>query len=208
MRKGTYRRLALSVAALLTAVSAAAASAAMPRPYLLRHPAHARCRTHYVRKIKVARVHFRRIRHVWCVYRAPAKARAPSTPPPSGKAPTYTSVTPSYIPYPSSLAVTGTIVYGNGTQLLGLPITYTIVDTTAGRTLASFAATAGPDGICSFTISLYDNAFHFTGEAVLQYHGCAVGAFTAPANDALVISGSFAGNEQYAPSDSTAEPFP
>jgi hypothetical protein len=106
------------------------------------------------------------------------------------------------------VTVTGTVVYGNDTQLVGVPITYTIADSTAARTLISFVGTADPYGTCSILISLYGNTFHFSGQAVLPYHGCAFGEFSAPGNDALAISGSFPGNEQYAPSDSSAEPFP
>ncbi|HTY98087.1 MAG TPA: hypothetical protein VMB91_13665 [Solirubrobacteraceae bacterium] len=93
--------------------------------------------------------------------------------------------------------------------MAGVPVTYTVEDTTAGRVLETFVEPAGVLGTCGIAVTQqYRGLVTYQGEPELPYHGCAFTGFVAPGDDILVIRGSFAGNESYAPSESPAEPFP
>jgi hypothetical protein len=80
------RRLALT--ALLAAL--AFATTASAKQYILKHPKHEHCRTHYARKVEHIKRHHKRVREVVCTYVAPkpAKVVLPATTTPATIAPT------------------------------------------------------------------------------------------------------------------------
>lgn len=112
-------------------------------------------------------------------------------------------------PTSRSAVVIGSTLYSNGEPLAaGLPVSYTVSDITAGETIAVLVETAGEYGTCVLASEGGGNRFRFVPEPIFPYHACSGGEFGAPGADALAISGSFAGNEKYGPSQSPMQPFP
>jgi hypothetical protein len=108
------------------------------------------------------------------------------------------------------LDVSGSIYYGNGTQLVGQPITYTITDGTTGQTIGTFSGTSNVYAACTVveTLNYPQNITEtFTGQAVAPYSGCALGSVSLPAADTPLFSGAFGGTSTYAPSVSMQELF-
>jgi len=98
--------------------------------------------------------------------------------------------------------------------LVGLPVTYTIVDQVTGGTIASFAGTTttgqGSVGCAiGYSISGDETTLTLTGEAINPETGAALlpacfsGTLTVQYSDPLTLNGSFAGNATYAASTAT-----
>jgi hypothetical protein len=199
------------IAIVLSALSlAAVACATTPKAYVLRHPTHERCKPHYARVVKRAKGR----RRVWCLYRRPSAPSAPTpqptTPlapsaptaqPTPGLAPTRTIVVVAGESFPTEhYSVEGTILSGT-TRLTGVAIKYTITDARTGTVVGSFVGLSNASG-CAVAIRFTANSTvrTYTGEPMLGKPGCALPTVSMPVTDDGQISGSFAGNETYAPS--------
>jgi Flp pilus assembly pilin Flp len=96
-------------------------------------------------------------------------------------------------------------------QIDGLPVTYSIIDATTQRTVATFPGSSNGQVNCTIvqTRDYRNNAETFTGAAVAPYQACGLGSVSIPASDDVLLSVSFAGNSQYLPattSPSAADP--
>ena len=119
------------------------------------------------------------------------------------------SSTDSY-PYVTYYDVSAGIDYDIGHQLIGEPITYTIMDATTRRKVGSFAGTSNLYATCTVVASLnypQDTVETLTGQAVVPYSGCPLAAVSLPAADTALLTVSFAGNSTYAPSVSDPTAF-
>jgi hypothetical protein len=202
MRTGACAILAVFAAFALPA----GASAANERSYILKHPKRERCKAHYARRVKRAKVHDKSVRRVWCVY-ARRKANF-------GPTPTFTFVTAlerggvlaEQPPYETVSAAVDTYGGGLGNRLLGVPVTVTLANHATGAALGSFTeiSYAAP---CTIVPQLSARSWVLTGQAAATYPGCPITAVTAPAAQGISILDTFAGNARYAPSKSKAKLF-
>jgi hypothetical protein len=185
------RSVLLSGSLVLAALALPAVASASAKQYVLKHPKREHCKAHYVKKVEHGKT--------WCVYKA--------------LTPTSTEVTASIqggLGQPLYLAVSGTIwpgKYGGGTQLVGLPISYTIKDATTGQTVGTFMGLSNLYATCTVVYTVERGVWTFTGQAVPPYSACAVSTVTMPAADVPAFTGSFAGNSTYAPSVSAQQAF-
>jgi hypothetical protein len=214
----------VAAASVLLAVPAAAQAKA--RQYVLRHPTRERCKAHYLRKNRLAKVHRKYVRQVWCVRAAPkSSTTAPPKPGPTSTptatpgaqtlTPTFTTVStlegggrvleqPSYKTVSASV---DTYAPGPGSGVAGVPVVITLADPVTGHVLARFTETS-TGGSCAIAIGLAGGFWVLTGEAVASYPGCPISTINVPASgNSVQIMGSFAGNGQYAASASKWEPF-
>jgi hypothetical protein len=100
--------------------------------------------------------------------------------------------------------ISGTVYGKTGQEIRGLPMTYTITDNTTLKTLATFDGTSNLGATCTIvpTLSSGGTVMTFTGQAITPYVACPLGSVSLPAADEPLITASFAGNAQYAPSAS------
>lgn len=184
---------------ILLASLAGVASASTNKSYVLKHPNREHCKVHYVRTVKRAKVHGKRVQQVWCVYSPPKPTPAPTE---TSVNASETTVSPGLNPSErhTYFTVSGSILAGY-TPLVGLPITYTITDATTGQTVGSFTGLSNVYASCTVVTSgALENLSIFTGEAIAPYSGCALARVSMPAADVPMLTGSFAGNSTYAPS--------
>jgi hypothetical protein len=221
----------LGLAGALVLGAPSVASSAPARGYVLKHPNRERCKKHYVRKVKHAKVHSKTVRQVWCVHAgatskptpgsttpapapAPAPTPAPAPAPTPALPPTFTIVTtaegggvlveqPAYKTVSVSVEAFGS---GPGTGVAGVPVTVTFADHVTGAVLGSFTASSY-GGSCDIVKEITGGNWVLKGESVPPYSGCPVGTITAPENHYIEVMGSFAGNAQYAASVSKWELF-
>ena len=93
------------------------------------------------------------------------------------------------------------LVSGNGRDLIGAPVTYAVVNQSAGQRLASFTGVSNAAQPCSFMLGIPNEAeTTFTGESIAPYPGCQFASVSVPTGQIAVLTGSFAGNATYAPS--------
>jgi hypothetical protein len=192
-------RAILSASLVLAVLAFPAVASATVKQYVLRHPKREHCKAHYVRTVKHAKVHGKRVQQVWCVYTPPKPVLAPTET--SVSASGVSSTPPGPAEEPAHFTVSGGISAGN-MALVGLPIIYTITDATTGQTVGSFTGLSNSYASCA--VVLHENeqgtTVTYIGEAVTPYAGCALAPVSMPAADTPLFAGSFAGNSTYAPS--------
>jgi hypothetical protein len=175
-----------------------------------------RCRAGYVREVRSVkkRTHGKlvRVRQVWCVYKS---ATTPTSTGGGGEQ-TGSSKHPSLLATSTYVSITSSAAAGEGSYLNvasglfdnkhaplnGLPIEYTVTDSTSGQPIGSFS---GVSGIYSFCTVLYQSANgtqSFSGQVPTPLTGCAIGPVSLPATDVVTVRASFAGNTTYAQSAS------
>jgi hypothetical protein len=172
-----------AVAAAVLAVPAGASA----QQYVLKHPKREHCRAHYVRKVEHG--------NTSCTLRAPTTMVVSAESETSGGFAGEPLVT--YIAVRAAL-------WSRGTQLVGLPIRYTITDATTGQFVGSFVGLSNAFATCTLVTS-FNAQFtvkYFAGEPVVPHSACALAApVSIPAADLPRFAASFAGNSTYAPSD-------
>jgi hypothetical protein len=172
------------IAALVVLVALAVPAGASAQQYVLKHPKHEHCRAHYVRKVDR--------QETLCVELIP----------------TFTLVTAErVVGGVGEKLVSGEVglVSGNGRALVGVPITYAVVDESTGARLASFTAVSNPVHPCTLVLGIPNELeTTFAGESVAPYAGCGFAAVSVPTGQLAVLTGSFAGNATYAPSTGEA----
>jgi hypothetical protein len=199
------RTRALTILAVVLAAAALpAAASAAPGSYILKHPRREHCKARYIRKVKRATVHGKKVRQVWCV-----SARHKLT-----RAPTLTFLTvlerggvlAEQPPYKTVEAAVDTHRSGRGNRLLGIPVTVTFANHATRAILGSFteASYAAP---CTVVQELAGGQWVLKGQAVANHPGCAIATITAPGPQGISVIGSFAGSARYAPSTSKAQLF-
>jgi hypothetical protein len=147
--------------------------------------------------------------------KATSTVKATTTPAPTPA--TTTPAAPAPVPPPALIATTpyvtasdtdgktyvvGSILYSNATAaaLIGEPVTFSVIDSTTGQTVGSFAGTSGA-AACTIVASLTSSStVTFTGQASGSYPACALSAVSVPASDSPILSLSFAGDATYAAS--------
>ena len=184
------RRTFIVVTAILISGSVAAA-ATFPNSYRLK--AGAKCRSGYVRKIRVET----RQQQVWCV----KKPRIATT--------IHVLSSPDYSGgsgYDWSDSVSAEVAYDRDNNTLdGVPLRFGVVNDVTGKTVATFSHVANIYTSCSIVVSLDSaaNTETLSGQAVAPDVACPLGPVTVPANSASLLV-TFAGNAKYAPSSGTA----
>jgi hypothetical protein len=210
------------VAAASVSLAVPAAAQAKARQYVLRHPTREHCKAHYLRKNRLAKVHRKYVRQVWCVHVAPKPSTAApkpgttSTPTPTPGAqtltPTITTVSTlegtayEHPLYKTVSASVDTYASGPGSGVAGVPVAITLADPVTGHVLATFTETSS-GGSCAIAIALEGGFWVLRGEAVASYPGCPIGTIFPARGNSVEIMGSFAGNGQYAASASKWELF-
>jgi hypothetical protein len=186
---------------LATLAFPAAASASPVNQYVLKHPKREHCKAHYVKKVERVKVHGHRVKETLCIYRAPKPAPAPTPAPAPAPAPTITDVEAFRgESFPFHFIVSGSVKALYGTDLIGVPIMYTVTNQSTGQPLASFTEPSDPVQPCAIVYSVEGNTQTFAGQSVPPYAGCPFATVNVPTGQIVVLTGSFAGNSTYAPS--------
>jgi hypothetical protein len=197
------------------------AGAAHPS-YQLKKP-NERCRAGYVRQIRTVktRLHGKlvRVRQVWCVYKS---ASTPTgTGPGGGSEKSGSPKHPALLATSTYVSITGSAAQGEGSYLNvasglfdnkhaplnGLPIEYTVTDSTSGQSIGSFAGVSGIYSFCTLLYQSSNGMQSFSGQVPTPLSGCAIGPVSLPATDVVTVSASFAGNATYARSASEPRPL-
>jgi hypothetical protein len=76
-----------SIVAAVTVLPATASASSATR-YVLKHPEREHCKSHYVKKAELVKVHGRKVKETVCVYLAPKAVRPTAPTPPATSAPT------------------------------------------------------------------------------------------------------------------------
>jgi hypothetical protein len=189
------KRIVALLTGLGTLVPAPGASAAS-RSYLLRHPTHERCKAHYVRSLKAARVHGKLVRQVWCVYKSSLDPTSISV-----SVGTYGGADTGLPPF---LAISADIWssrhVGSGSELRGLPVLYTVKDMTTNQTIGSFRGLSNMYASCTVVKQLEGPTWIYRGESVGGFPACSVAEIRLPATHVAAVYGSFRGDAASAPS--------
>jgi hypothetical protein len=202
---GRYVRAmrAFALFAVLTTLLFAATASAANSSYILKRPTRERCKTHYIRQTKQIKVHGRRVRQVWCVFRTPTVTRFGSV----GHRGT--------VGEPGAMVTVAVSVVeekGGGQYGLLATVTLTITDTTTGKRIASFTEPNDTGCAISETLNAARTEETLAGTAIPDEYlapipACHLAPVTKPAADGAAISASFAGNSTYGPSASRPARF-
>jgi hypothetical protein len=196
------RKLAVLTVVLLGSL-AGVASAATHKPYVLRHPTREHCKAHYVKKVQTVKVKEHhttvKVKETLCVYKAPQVAH-PTPPVAPSLTGTITVVSYGYSTALSHHTVSGSVSVLAGTDLIGVPITYTITNKSTGQALGSFTEPSDPLQPCAIVYTVENNTQTFVGEAGGGDAACPLAAVSMPTGQIPVLTGSFAGNSAYGPS--------
>ncbi len=105
--------------------------------------------------------------------------------------------------------VSGTVYNSSGNELRGLPLTYKITDDTTRGVVATFAGSSNLAATCTVVVSLSSDQTvrTYTGQAVTPYQACNLRMVSMPAADDALITASFTGNSQLAPTTSPPQAF-
>lgn len=204
-----------TILVLAALIFTAAASASAVKRYMLKHPKRDHCRAHYVRKVEKVKKRERgktiRAEETFCVYQAPKPTSTPTPSPTPSPAPTPAPpLTPTITvviakesgsPEGLNFFSVDASVIANDTNVIGVPITYTLTNESTGQALASFTELT-PIEACAIVYTLEKGQQKFRGEGVgvPPRPACHLGTVNIPEGQTLVLTGSFAGNSTYAPS--------
>lgn len=203
---------AAALIALIGALLASAAVAAAPKVYVLKRPKHEHCKTHYLKKRRTVKLHGHKVKQTVCQYVAPtprglppviAPAPAPMPTPPAPLTPTITVVIANESGSPEGLnffSVDASVI-ANDSNVLGVPITYTLTNETTGQALTSFTELT-PLEPCAivYTVEKGQQTFRGEGVGVPPRPACHLGTVSIPEGQTVALTGSFAGNSTYAAS--------
>jgi hypothetical protein len=202
-RRRGLAALAVGLIVLATLLFVGGASAA-GSSYVLKRPAHERCKTDYVHVVKHVKVRGRRVRQVWCVFRTPTVTQLES------------------IGHRGIVGEPGAMVTVEGAVLVekggaaygatGVTVTLTITDTTNGKRIASFTEPNSTGCAIAETLNAAHTEETLVGaeipdEYLAPVAACHLAPVTKPAADSAAIGASFAGNSNYGPSASKSAPF-
>jgi hypothetical protein len=183
------RRTFIVVAAILIWESVAVA-ATLPHSYRLKPGS--KCRSGYVRKIRVENRH----KKLWCV----EKPRIATT--------IHILSSPDYSGgpgYDQSDSVSAEVAYNRDNNTLdGVPLRFAVVNDVTGKTVATFPGVANIYTSCSIVVSLNSGGKTetLTGQGVGTDPGCRLSPVTVPAHSASLLV-TFAGTAKYGPSSGT-----
>lgn len=144
-----------------------------------------RCKAEYVKQVRHIRRNGRSVGQVWCIHE--------------------TATGPNTDSYESGHISLSTGVYGGKGELRGLPIKYTIIDSTTLTTVATFSGVSNLYGGCGIHWSIPPGGPQvIEGAAFNQYAACPLAPVSVPQFDLLGVTAAFAGNSQYAASHGEA----
>ena len=228
------RRLCVALPLMLLAMLAAAAPAVASKEYVLKHPTHEHCRTHYVKKSKTIkkRVHGQteKLHETVCVYVAPKSTTgAPSTQPVSTPTPTYTP-TPAPTPAPNPIATVTQLEVGPAEECINENLGFATVNLCYFEVSASVGSAEGValgpptftftnesepgktwtvSGKASFRLEITverSASIEVTSAVIRSPTFQSIGS-TAHGIGRWAVSASYAGSSQYAPSQSSSHTF-
>jgi len=157
--------------------------------YVLKHPAHERCKANYVR---VKNGH-----KVLCKRPTSVEVGTVSL---GGSGEPFFIVVSGFV-WASSHT-------NSGPELRAVPIAYTLKDGTTGQTVGTITVPAKAHCSLVQSFNATGTATTYTGEAISGYPACNLAApFTIPMRDSTEMTGAYAGNSTYAPSVSKPTTF-
>jgi hypothetical protein len=169
----------------LSALAFPAPASASVKRYFLKHPKREHCRAHYVNRVQHART--------WCVRLRPTVVVVASSPSEPLDLNSHTELV-------EGLLHAGTRSH-EVARVPGLPLRFTITDTTTRHRLGSFSGFSFVTCAFGRVINAQNTTRTFAGEAAAPFPACAFAApFTMPAADNYRLSVAFAGNSTFAPS--------
>lgn len=218
MRRKGERLGAAALIALAGALLASAAVASPSKLYVLKHPRHERCKAHYRPRTRTVKLHGRKVKQTVCqhghrphgkppfVHTAPSVVSPAPTPAPTpapALTPTITVVIANESASPEGLTFFSldASVIANNTDVIDVPIVYTLTDESTGQALASFTELT-PLEPCAIVYTVEKGQQEFRGEGlgVPPRLACHLGVVKIPEGQTVVLTGAFAGNSTYAAS--------